>query len=36
MNAPHAPCRTTGARGRLAGKHHEIYLSDIRRAAPSR
>jgi hypothetical protein len=23
-------------RGALAGKHHEIYLSDIRRAAPSR
>lgn len=25
-----------GARGKLAGKHHEIYLSDIRRADPSR
>jgi hypothetical protein len=24
------------ARGELAGKHHEIYLSDIRRAAPSK
>ncbi|HYG05773.1 MAG TPA: GyrI-like domain-containing protein [Stenotrophomonas sp.] len=24
------------ARGSLAGKHHEIYLSDVRRAAPSR
>lgn len=24
------------ARGSLAGKHHEIYLSDIRRADPSR
>jgi hypothetical protein len=24
------------ARGRLAGKHHEIYLSDIRRADPAR
>jgi hypothetical protein len=24
------------ARGKLAGKHHEIYLSDIRRADPSR
>ncbi len=23
-------------RGKLAGKHHEIYLSDIRRAAPER
>lgn len=23
-------------RGELAGKHHEIYLSDIRRASPSR
>lgn len=23
-------------RGRLRGKHHEIYLSDIRRAAPAR
>ena len=23
-------------RGRLAGKHHEIYLSDIRRAAPAK
>lgn len=23
-------------RGRLAGRHHEIYLSDIRRAAPAR
>lgn len=23
-------------RGQLAGKHHEIYLSDIRRAAPER
>lgn len=25
-----------GARSALAGKHHEIYLSDIRRAAPAR
>ena len=25
-----------GARSTLAGKHHEIYLSDIRRATPSR
>lgn len=24
------------ARASLAGKHHEIYLSDVRRAAPSR
>jgi hypothetical protein len=24
------------ARSGLAGKHHEIYLSDVRRAAPSR
>jgi hypothetical protein len=24
------------ARGRMIGKHHEIYLSDIRRAAPSK
>jgi hypothetical protein len=24
------------SRGMLAGKHHEIYLSDIRRAAPAR
>lgn len=24
------------SRGTLAGKHHEIYLSDIRRAAPAR
>jgi hypothetical protein len=24
------------ARGSLAGKHHEIYLSDIRRAAPAK
>lgn len=24
------------ARGRLSGKHHEIYLSDIRRAAPEK
>ena len=24
------------ARGRLAGKHHEIYLSDIRKAAPAK
>jgi hypothetical protein len=24
------------AHGRLRGKHHEIYLTDIRRAAPSR
>ena len=24
------------ARGRLTGKHHEIYLSDIRRAAPAK
>jgi hypothetical protein len=24
------------ARGQLRGKHHEIYLSDIRRAAPAR
>jgi hypothetical protein len=24
------------ARGQLAGKHHEIYLSDIRRAAPEK
>jgi len=24
------------ARGELAGKHHEIYLSDIRRAAPDK
>ena len=24
------------ARGRLSGKHHEIYLSDIRRADPTR
>jgi hypothetical protein len=24
------------ARGELAGKHHEIYLSDIRRAAPAK
>lgn len=24
------------ARSSLRGKHHEIYLSDIRRAAPSR
>jgi len=23
-------------RGRLAGKHHEIYLSDVRRAAPAK
>ncbi len=23
-------------RGELTGKHHEIYLSDIRRAAPER
>jgi len=25
-----------GQRGALAGKHHEIYLSDIRRADPAR
>lgn len=25
-----------GERGRLAGKHHEIYLSDIRRADPAK
>lgn len=25
-----------GARGKRTGKHHEIYLSDIRRAAPSK
>lgn len=25
-----------GARSTLAGKHHEIYLSDIRRAAPAK
>jgi len=25
-----------GARGRMTGKHHEIYLSDIRKAAPSK
>jgi len=24
------------ARGSLSGKHHEIYLSDIRRAAPAK
>jgi hypothetical protein len=24
------------ARGQLAGKHHEIYLSDIRRAEPAK
>lgn len=24
------------ARGRMSGKHHEIYLSDIRRAAPAK
>ena len=24
------------ARGQRAGKHHEIYLSDIRKAAPSK
>ena len=23
-------------RGRLSGKHHEIYLSDIRKADPSK
>lgn len=27
--------RFIGERGALRGKHHEIYLSDIRRAAPS-
>jgi len=26
----------SGRGGRLAGKHHEIYLSDIRRAAPAK
>jgi hypothetical protein len=25
-----------GERGRLCGKHHEIYLTDMRRAAPAR
>jgi hypothetical protein len=25
-----------GARGKRAGKHHEIYLSDIRKAAPAK
>ncbi len=25
-----------GARGALAGKHHEVYLSDIRRADPTK
>lgn len=28
--------RFIGSRGRLAGKHHEIYLSDIRKADPSK
>jgi len=23
-------------RGRLAGRHHEIYLSDVRRADPAK
>jgi hypothetical protein len=30
----HAFIETQGAK--LAGKHHEIYLSDIRRAAPEK
>ena len=29
-------CLHRSARGRLRGKHHEIYLTDIRRADPSR
>ena len=28
--------RFIGAQGELRGKHHEIYLSDIRRSAPEK